>query len=96
MADMLGRDRRQRDLEDDKIPPPPVNPQPIGDQQLYRRFKDCNPPIFKGSTEANLSKDWLREVDKIFKVMDCTEVEKLKLAEFTLKNEAQIRWEAMG
>lgn len=28
--------------------------------------------------------------------MDCTEVEKLVLAKFSLKNEAQIQWEAMG
>lgn len=28
--------------------------------------------------------------------MDCIEAEKLKLAEFSLKNEAQVWWEVMG
>lgn len=87
---MMGKDSCQRDRNDVVKPPPlPVNPQPTGDQWHFRRFKDFSPPIFKGSTDAKVAKDWLKEVEKIFKVMDCTKMDKLKLAEFSLKNECK-------
>lgn len=56
-----------------------------------KRFRDCNPSILKGSTEMKEAEDWIREMEKIF--MRCTDDERLLLAEFSLKNEAQIWWE---
>lgn len=97
MTNMMGRERRQRGQGDAAIPPPPPrHPQPIGEQWLYRRFKDKNPSIFKGSIDAKVAEEWLRELEKIFRVMDCTTVEKSKLVEFPLKNEGQVWWESLG
>lgn len=79
-------------------PQPPENNQKNqqGEMWLLKRFKYCNPPIFKGRTDAKEAYDWIRKMEKCFKIMKCTSEEKLLLAEFSLNNEAHIWWESMG
>lgn len=98
-------DRPQLEVAHNASPPPPVNPpmdplvvspRQIEDQWLLKSFRDCNSPIFKRSTNAKEAEDWLCEIERVFKVMECAEAEKLLLAEFSLKSEAQVWWEVMG
>lgn len=60
-----------------------------------KRFRDYNPLIFQGIIDAKvvedwIREDWIREMEKCSKIMKCTSEEKLLLAKFSLKNEAQI------
>lgn len=72
------------------------NQQPAGDIWLYKKFKDFNGTIFKGCVDAKEAEDWLREIEKIFKIMRCSDEEKVLLVEFSLKAEAQVWLESMG
>lgn len=85
-------------VNNDSVPPPalPENPQPMGEMQLFKRFRDCNPRTFKGRTNAKEVEDQMREVEKIFKVMRCIDKKKLHSDEFSLNGEAQVWWDSMG
>lgn len=63
---------------------PLVNPLSVDDRWLYHRFRDCNPPTFKGSLDPKVAEAWLEEFEKIFDVMECLKEEKNHLAIFTL------------
>lgn len=96
MAMTMARTRvtpnQQPEIVQVALPPPPLdnNQQPIREMWLLKRFKDCIPSIFKSTTDAKEVKDWIREMEKCFKIMKCTSEKKLLLAEFSLKNKAQI------
>lgn len=75
---------------------PPVAQQPMGEMWLLKWFKDCSPTLFRGTTNFKIAEDWLRELEKIFKFMQCTDQENVPLAKFSLKSDAQVWWESMG
>ncbi|XP_028108498.1 uncharacterized protein LOC114307306 [Camellia sinensis] len=49
------------------------------------------PPTFLGGIEPLNAKSWLLEMEKLFEVFPCSEVQKVLLATYTLKDEA-CRW----
>lgn len=55
---------------------------------MYKKFKDCNGTIFIGCVDAKEVEGWLREIEKLFKIMRCTNEEKVLLVEFSLKAKA--------
>lgn len=48
---------------------PTVIPLSVDDRWLYQRFRDCNPPMFRGSLDPKVAEAWLEEFEKIFDVM---------------------------
>lgn len=60
---------------------------------MYRKFKDYNGIVFTGCTDAKIAEEWLRESRKILRIMRCSDEEKVLLAEFSMKVEAQIWWD---
>ena len=48
------------------------------------RFLRLTPPYFKGESEPDAVDFWIAEVEKKFRVMDCPEEEKVKLATYVL------------
>ena len=51
-------------------------------------FRKNKPPIFKGRYDPDGAQIWLKEIDRIFRVMDCAEEHKLRLGTHMLKEEA--------
>lgn len=74
---------------------PPVQ-QPVNPSKkswYYKRFKDCNPPEFVGTTEPKVAKNFIRDLEKIFGVINCTVKEKVNSATFILQGEARVWWD---
>lgn len=60
---------------------------------LLKRFRDCNPRIFKGSTDAKEAEVGSGKWKNVLRLRSV--LQKL-LVEFSLKNEAHIWSESMG
>jgi len=69
--------------------PEPANYDMITLTQKYNKMK---PPEFLRGNETLKAKAWVLETEKIFEVFPCTEVQKILLATFTLKEEARRLW----
>ena len=60
---------------------------------LYKKFKGYDPPSFSGTTDPIVAETWLREIEKVFKVMKCVEADKVRLATYKIKGIAEHWWE---
>ncbi|KAJ8619853.1 hypothetical protein MRB53_028382 [Persea americana] len=60
---------------------------------LYKKFKGYDPPSFSGTTDPIVAETWLREIEKVFKVMKCVEADKVRLATYKIKGTAEHWWE---
>jgi len=68
---------------------PPVRPVTMED---FMRHK---PAKFTGKATPDEADAWLRECEKIFRVIECTEAQKLNFATFLLVTEAEYWWMSM-
>lgn len=73
-------------------PPPPPPPQQ-GGHGAFQEFFKMKPPSFKGSIVPLEAHGWLKEMEKIFRVVPCTEGEKVTFAVHMLKGAAEAWWE---
>lgn len=55
-------------------------------------FRKAGPPSFDGKYDPVAADNWLRELEKIFNVMMCTDTQKVTFAAFMLKSEAEHWW----
>ena len=55
-------------------------------------FQRENPPAFEGKYDPDGAMDWLREMERIFRVMDCTDEQKVRYGTHMLKKEADDWW----
>ena len=62
--------------------------------KLLEHFPALRPEKFDKMMEPWRAKQWLREMDSIFRAIDCSEVEKRRLATFQLTYTAIDWWEA--
>ena len=58
-------------------------------------FLRLTPPYFKGENGPDAADFWIAEVEKKFRVMDCPEEEKVKLATYVLQDHAEHWWQSM-
>ena len=63
-----------------------------GRQSNMTKFKRLTPPSFEGSTEPLVAEKWLTEMDKVFRVLRCTEEEKVNYATYMLQGDAYDWW----
>ena len=61
------------------------------EDKLLERFRALRPEKFDGMSEGWKAEQWLREIDWIFETMDCTELDKHRLATFQL-TDAAVDW----
>ncbi|XP_028087913.1 uncharacterized protein LOC114288593 [Camellia sinensis] len=54
-----------------------------------KQFQDLKPTIFTGSTNPLVEEAWVRDMEKIFRALPCTERQKVTFATFTFKDDAQ-------
>jgi hypothetical protein len=69
-------------------PPPPVVGNPA-----FREFNRNHPPEFDGSGEPPEAKRWIKHMEKIFLMANCTEEEKVVYATNQFRGAAQDWWE---
>ncbi|XP_058759427.1 uncharacterized protein LOC131632713 [Vicia villosa] len=51
-----------------------------------------NPPVFKGKHDPDGALEWLKEIERIFRVMDCTPAQKVRYGTHMLAVEADDWW----
>ena len=56
-------------------------------------FQRNSPPTFKGGYGHEGAEAWLKEIDKIFRVMECQDQQKVLFATHMLAEEAEYSWE---
>ncbi|XP_058774368.1 uncharacterized protein LOC131648646 [Vicia villosa] len=55
-------------------------------------FQRENPPVFKGKHDPDGALEWLKEIERIFRVMDCTQAQKVCYGTHMLAVEADNWW----
>lgn len=75
-------------------PPPPVQNELDNNDiiNLTQKFIKMKPPTFLGGIEPLKAETWLLEMEKLFEVFPCSTMQKVLLATYTLKDEAQRWW----
>ncbi|XP_058722849.1 uncharacterized protein LOC131594680 [Vicia villosa] len=66
-----------------------------GGKDEFRAFGDfqrCNPPIFEGGYGPDKAHAWMREIEKIFQVVSCTDVQKVQFGTHMMTKEADVWW----
>ncbi|GKU88330.1 hypothetical protein SLEP1_g2611 [Rubroshorea leprosula] len=65
-----------------------------GNEQLtlVKQFQNMNPPSFKGVPDLDVAESWVKKLEKMFKLLKCTNEQKVKLVVFTLEGEADDWW----
>jgi len=62
--------------------------------RLLETFLRNHPPTFKGRYDPNGAQKWLKEIERIFRVMQCSEVQKVRFGTHMLAEEADDWWVA--
>jgi len=57
---------------------------------VLERFRRMGPPSFKGESSPDVAEGWIRETEKIFRAIRCSDQEKVDLATFTLQDDADV------
>ena len=55
-------------------------------------FQRENPPTFQGRYDPDGAQDWLKEIERTFRVMDCSEAQKVRYGTHMLAKEADDWW----
>ena len=56
-----------------------------GGVTMMERFRRMAPPSFKGESQPLVAESWLRETEKIFRAIRCSEEDKTSLATYMLQ-----------
>lgn len=61
---------------------------------MIKRYDQCKPKELKGTGGAIKAGDWIRVAERIFKAMNCTTAQKVRLTAFSMHGQGQIWWES--
>ncbi|XP_050896750.1 uncharacterized protein LOC127103543 [Lathyrus oleraceus] len=56
------------------------------------KFQRNNPPTFEGAHELDKAQEWLKVIEKIFRVMNCSDAQKVQFGIHMLEKEAEDWW----
>ena len=59
---------------------------------LLRQFQILSPKSFRGAMNPVVAEEWVRELEKMFKILKCTDQQKVELAVYMLEGEADDWW----
>ncbi|MQL99246.1 hypothetical protein Taro_031969 [Colocasia esculenta] len=59
------------------------------------RFKRMAPPSLKGESQPLLAESWMKEIEKIFRAIRCSEENKVSLATYILQERADVWWASL-
>jgi len=60
--------------------------------RMLETFLRNHPPTFKGRYDPDGAQTWLKEIERVFRVMQCTEVQKVRFGTQMLAEEADDWW----
>ena len=60
--------------------------------RMLETFLRNHPPTFKGRYDPDGAHTWLKEIQRVFRVMQCTEVQKVRFGTHMLAEEADDWW----
>src|ERR1051325_10331485 len=70
----------------------PLNAVKNAGSRSLATFQRENPPTFQGKYDPEGALAWLKEIERIFRVMDCTPVQKIRYGTHKLSDEADDWW----
>ncbi|XP_042009132.1 uncharacterized protein LOC121757693 [Salvia splendens] len=76
--------------------PPPPSPPPLpqpNEREYIKAFRKENPPKFDGLGEPPKAEAWVRDIERIFEFMGCTDKERLACVTYQLTGPADFWWE---
>lgn len=59
---------------------------------LMKRFRELGPEKYDGTGDADKAEQWIQHLEDIYEVLECTEIEKRRLAAFQLAGDARNWW----
>ena len=65
----------------------------VGNTGLLEKFKKLHPTEFAGTIDPSAADEWLKGVERVFRILEIEEEQKLRLATFSLAGEALVWWE---
>jgi hypothetical protein len=77
--------------ERQQLPPPPPLAPP---REQHREFMSHKPPTFSNSSDPLQGDDWLKSMDKMLNIAQCTDREKVLYASSRLNSPAADWWDA--
>ncbi|KEH15334.1 Ty3/Gypsy polyprotein/retrotransposon, putative, partial [Medicago truncatula] len=69
-----------------------VGQQPNAGVRMLETFLRNHPPTFTGRYDPDGAQKWLKEVERVFRVMQCSEVQKVRFGTHMLAEEADDWW----
>ncbi|XP_022850735.1 uncharacterized protein LOC111372597 [Olea europaea var. sylvestris] len=77
-----------------KTPPAPITlPTHALVVELFQRHK---PPTFDGAPGPRVIEGWLRKLERIFRLINCTDAQKVQCAEFMFIGDESYWWDSMS
>ena len=62
----------------------------IGHTMLLEKFKRLHPSEFKGTIDPSAADAWLKGVERVFRILEVPDEQKLRLASFSLSGDALV------
>jgi hypothetical protein len=90
----IRQELRQERLERQQQPPLPPPPPPAPLRDKHREFMSHKPPTFSNSPDPLQADDWLKTVDKMLNIAQCTDREKVLYASGRLTGLAADWWDS--
>ncbi|KAF7801134.1 Transposon Ty3-I Gag-Pol polyprotein [Senna tora] len=81
-----------RHMQEERDHRPPARPNEADTCRGWVEFQNARPSTFRGEFNPVLAEGWLKELEKIFKVLKCTEEQKVEFAIYMLAGEAEHWW----
>ena len=60
--------------------------------QKFSEFRKANPPSFKGAFNPDEVDEWVKEIQKIYTILSCSETQKVAFATYMLKSDTEFWW----
>jgi hypothetical protein len=88
------QEMRQEQLERHQQPPLPPPPPPAPPRDKHREFMSHKPPTFSSSPDPLHVDDWLKSVEKMLNIVQCSDREKVLYASGRLTGLAADWWDS--
>jgi hypothetical protein len=90
----MRQEMRQERLERQQQPPLPPPPPPAPPRDKHQEFMSHKPPTFFSSQDPLHADDWLKSVEKMLNIAQCTDREKVLYASGHLTSPAANWWDS--
>jgi hypothetical protein len=86
--------RQERRVQQQQVPLPPPPPPPLPPQDKHREFMSHKLPTFASSPDPLHADDWLKSVEKMLNIPQCSDREKVLYASSRLAGPAADWWDS--